>query len=60
MVPVNPHDILRITGQRGVQRYLVDEVQKVYRSQGVNINDKHIEVITRQMLTRVRIDSGRY
>ncbi len=55
---VNPHDILRIQGKEAVQRYLVDEVQKVYRSQGVNINDKHIEVIARQMLTRVRIDSA--
>ncbi len=54
---VNPHDILRILGKEPVQRYLVDEVQKVYRSQGVNINDKHIEVIARQMLTRVRVDS---
>ncbi|MBN1692948.1 MAG: DNA-directed RNA polymerase subunit beta' [Dehalococcoidales bacterium] len=55
---INPHDILRILGKEAVQQYLVDEVQKVYRSQGVNINDKHIEVITRQMLTKVRIDSA--
>jgi DNA-directed RNA polymerase subunit beta' len=55
---INPHDILRILGKDAVQQYLVDEVQKVYRSQGVNINDKHIEVITRQMLTKVRIDSA--
>ncbi|HEY77770.1 MAG TPA: DNA-directed RNA polymerase subunit beta', partial [Dehalococcoidia bacterium] len=55
---VNPQDILRILGKDAVQRYLVDEVQKVYRSQGVNINDKHIEVIARQMLTKVRIDSA--
>jgi DNA-directed RNA polymerase subunit beta' len=55
---VNPQDILRILGKDAVQRYLVDEVQKVYRSQGVNINDKHIEVIARQMLTKVRIDSS--
>ena len=55
---VNPHDILRILGKEAVQQYMVDEVQKVYRSQGVNINDKHIEVIARQMLTRVRIDSA--
>ncbi len=54
----NPQDILRILGREAVQRYLVDEVQKVYRSQGVNINDKHIEVIVHQMLTRVRIDSA--
>ena len=55
---INPHDILRILGTEAVQQYLVDEVQKVYRSQGVNINDKHIEVIAHQMLTRVRIDSA--
>jgi DNA-directed RNA polymerase subunit beta' len=55
---INPHDILRILGKEAVQQYLVDEVQKVYRSQGVNINDKHIEVISHQMLTRVRIDSA--
>jgi DNA-directed RNA polymerase subunit beta' len=55
---INPHDILRILGKDAVQQYLVDEVQKVYRSQGVNINDKHIEVITHQMLTKVRIDSA--
>jgi len=56
--PINPHDILRILGAEAVQQYLVDEVQKVYRSQGVNINDKHIEVIVHQMLSRVRIDSS--
>jgi DNA-directed RNA polymerase subunit beta' len=55
---INPHDILRILGKEAVQQYLVDEVQKVYRSQGVNINDKHIEVIVHQMLTKVRIDSA--
>ncbi len=55
---INPHDILRILGKEAAQQYLVDEVQKVYRSQGVNINDKHIEVITHQMLTKVRIDSA--
>jgi DNA-directed RNA polymerase subunit beta' len=49
----NPHDILRIKGPRELSRYLVDEVQKVYRLQGVRINDKHIEVIVRQMLRRV-------
>jgi DNA-directed RNA polymerase subunit beta' len=54
----NPHDILRILGTEAVQQYLVDEVQKVYRSQGVNINEKHIEVIAHQMLNRVRIDSA--
>jgi DNA-directed RNA polymerase subunit beta' len=52
---MDPHDILHIIGKGGAQRYLIDEVQKVYRSQGVNINDKHIEVIVRQMLSRVQI-----
>jgi DNA-directed RNA polymerase subunit beta' len=55
---VNPQDILRILGREAVQQYLVDEVQKVYRSQGVNINDKHIETIVHQMLTKVRVDSA--
>ncbi len=55
---INPQDILHILGAEAVQQYLVDEVQKVYRSQGVNINDKHIEVIAHQMLSRVRIDSS--
>jgi DNA-directed RNA polymerase subunit beta' len=55
---INPRDILHILGKEAVQRYLVEEVQKVYRSQGVNINDKHIEVIAHQMLTKVRIDSS--
>ena len=55
---VNPQDILRILGREAAQQYLVDEVQKVYRSQGVNINDKHIEIIVHQMLTRVRVDSS--
>jgi DNA-directed RNA polymerase subunit beta' len=54
---VHPQDILHIQGREAVQRYLVDEVQKVYRSQGVNINDKHIEIIVRQMLRKVRVDS---
>jgi len=54
---INPHDILRILGKEAAQQYLVDEVQKVYRSQGVTINDKHIEVIVRQILTKVLIDS---
>jgi len=53
----NPQDILLIQGREAVQLYLVEEVQKVYRTQGVNINDKHIEVIVRQMLRRVRIDT---
>ncbi|MBI2854499.1 MAG: DNA-directed RNA polymerase subunit beta' [Chloroflexi bacterium] len=56
--PMNPQDILRIIGREAVQQYLVEEVQKVYRSQGVNINDKHIEVIVRQMLTKVRVESS--
>ncbi len=55
---VNPQDILRILGREAAQQYLVDEVQKVYRSQGVNINDKHIEIIVCQMLTKVRVDSA--
>ena len=56
---INPHDILRICGLRETQRYLVYEVQKVYKSQGVGINDKHIEVMVRQMLHKVKIeDSG--
>ncbi len=54
---VDPQDILRIMGREAVQQYLVEEVQKVYRSQGVNINDKHIEIIARQMLRRVRVES---
>ncbi len=52
---VNPHDILRIRGLKELARYLVDEVQEVYRLQGVRINDKHIEVIVRQMLQQVRV-----
>lgn len=54
---VNPQDILRIRGREAVQRYLVDEIQKVYRSQGVTINDKHIECVVRRMLQKVRVDS---
>ncbi|MFO7893870.1 MAG: DNA-directed RNA polymerase subunit beta' [Longimicrobiales bacterium] len=53
--PVNPHDILKIKGPRAVQEYLLNEVQEVYRLQGVKINDKHIGVIVRQMLQKVRI-----
>ncbi|MDI6890596.1 MAG: DNA-directed RNA polymerase subunit beta' [Thermodesulfovibrionales bacterium] len=53
---VNPHNILDILGPRELQRYLVDEVQKVYRLQGVSINDKHIEIIVRQMMKKVRIE----
>jgi len=51
----NPHDILRVRGEKELAKYLVDEVQEVYRLQGVKINDKHIEVIVRQMLRRVRV-----
>ena len=55
--PKSPQDILRIEGHEAVQRYLVDEVQTVYRSQGVTIHDKHVEVIIRQMLRKVRVDA---
>ncbi|MEN8907066.1 MAG: DNA-directed RNA polymerase subunit beta', partial [Clostridiales bacterium] len=55
---VNPHDILKIKGENGVQEYLLQEVQKVYRLQGVDINDKHIEVIVRQMLRKVKVDEA--
>jgi DNA-directed RNA polymerase subunit beta' len=55
---LNPQDLMRIMGRHSVQQYLVEEVQKVYRSQGVNINDKHIETIVRQMLTQVRITAS--
>ncbi len=55
---LNPHDILRIKGETALQNYLVQEVQKVYRSQGVDINDKHIEVIVRSMLRKVKIVEG--
>jgi DNA-directed RNA polymerase subunit beta' len=55
---LNPHDILRVKGETALQNYLVQEVQKVYRSQGVDINDKHIEVIVRSMLRKVKIVEG--
>ena len=55
---VNPHDILRIKGVRAVQDYMIREVQRVYRLQGVEINDKHIEVIVRQMLKKIKIESN--
>lgn len=55
--PKNPHDILRILGRDAAQIYLLEEIQRVYRSQGVNINDKHIEMILRQMFRRVRVKS---
>ena len=54
--PINPHDILKIKGIEEVQEYLVNEIQEVYRLQGVRIDDKHIEVIVRQMLQKVRIE----
>jgi DNA-directed RNA polymerase subunit beta' len=54
--PIDPHDILRVRGEKELQRYLVDEIQEVYRLQGVNINDKHIEVIVRQMMRWVKIE----
>jgi len=53
--PINPHDILAIRGEKAVQEYLLNEIQEVYRLQGVKINDKHIEMIVRQMLQRVRV-----
>ena len=55
---VNPHDILKIKGLRAVQDYMIQEVQRVYRLQGVEINDKHIEVIVRQMLKKIRIEKN--
>ncbi len=55
---INPHDILEILGPNELQRYLVNEVQKVYRLQGVGINDKHIEVVARQMMKKVRIEDA--
>ena len=55
---VNPHDILKIKGVRAVQDYMLREVQRVYRLQGVEINDKHIEVIVRQMLQQVRVETN--
>ncbi|MEG1362621.1 MAG: DNA-directed RNA polymerase subunit beta', partial [Lachnospiraceae bacterium] len=55
---INPHDILKIKGVRAVQDYMLQEVQRVYRLQGVEINDKHIEVIVRQMLKKVRIETN--
>ena len=54
--PINPHDVLAILGEKELQRYLVDKIQEVYRSQSVAINDKHIEVIVRQMMRSVKIE----
>ena len=56
--PIVPQDILRVCGERRLQEYLLNEIQEVYRSQGVKINDKHIEIIVRQMLRKVRIDEA--
>ena len=55
---VNPHDVLAIKGPEAVEAYLIQEVQRVYRMQGVDINDKHIEVIVRQMMQKVRVDEA--
>ena len=55
---INPHDLLKIKGIRAVQDYMIREVQRVYRLQGVDINDKHVEVIVRQMLKKIRIEEG--
>ena len=54
--PINPHDILQVLGEKELQRYLVDKIQEVYRSQSVQINDKHIETIVRQMMRSVKIE----
>lgn len=56
--PLNPHDVIRLSGVRDVQQYLVDEVQRVYRSQGVDIADKHIETIVRQMTKKVKVEEA--
>ncbi len=55
---LNPHDVLRIRGASAVHNYLIQEVLKVYRQQGVDINDKHIEVIVRQMMRKVRVEES--
>ena len=55
---INPHDILKIKGVRAVQDYMIQEVQRVYRLQGVEINDKHVEVIVRQMLKKVKVEES--
>jgi DNA-directed RNA polymerase subunit beta' len=54
--PINPHDVLQVLGEKELQRYLTDKIQEVYRSQSVNINDKHIETIVRQMMRSVKIE----
>lgn len=55
---INPHDILKIKGIEGVQRYILQEVQKVYRMQGIDINDKHIEIIVRQMMNKIKVEDA--
>lgn len=55
---INPHDLLRVVGVTGVREYIIKEVQKVYRLQGVDINDKHIEIIVKQMLSKIKIDES--
>ncbi len=54
--PINPHDVLQVLGEKELQRYMIDKIQEVYRSQSVQINDKHIEVIVRQMMRSVKIE----
>jgi DNA-directed RNA polymerase subunit beta' len=56
---INPHDILRVLGEKALSRYMIEEIQEVYRMQGVKINDKHVEIIVRQMLKRVKIKDGK-
>ena len=56
--PLNPHDILRLNGVEGVYQYLLKEVQRVYKNQGVDINDKHVEVIVSQMLSKFKIEDA--
>lgn len=56
--PLNPHDVIRLSGVESVQQYLLDEIQRVYRSQGVEISDKHVEVIIRQMSKKVKIEES--
>lgn len=56
--PLNPHDVIRLSGVEAVQQYLLDEVQRVYRSQGVEIADKHVEVIVRQMTKKVKVEES--
>ncbi|MBM7561788.1 DNA-directed RNA polymerase subunit beta' [Fusibacter tunisiensis] len=55
---INPHDLLRVVGVKGVREYIIKEVQKVYRLQGVDINDKHIEIIVKQMLSKIKVDES--